>query len=193
MSQVKEYMSKIRVIEPQEATGRLKEIYDLIISKRGKLAEMHKIQSLRPESILHHMDLYMEIMYSKSELTRANREMMAVVVSSANACEYCQTHHAEALLHYWKDAERVRLLRENYHETPLNKLERVLCEFAHHLTQYPESFASQRGVEPLKEAGFSDEAILDAALVVGYFNFVNRLVLSLGVPLETDHGKGYNY
>ena len=88
-------MSRIKVIEPKEATGRLKEIYYDLIKKRGKLADVHKIQSLWPESIVAHMDLYMEIMFSKSELTRAEREMMAVVVSAVNGCEYiarCTTH-----------------------------------------------------------------------------------------------------
>lgn len=61
-------MALIKTIEHNEATGRLKEIYDDLVQKRGQIAEMHKIQSLRPESIVKHIDLYMEIMFSKSEL-----------------------------------------------------------------------------------------------------------------------------
>ncbi len=52
-------MPRIKVIEHKEAGGRLLEIYDDIQKKRGKLAEVHKIQSLRPESIVKHMELYM--------------------------------------------------------------------------------------------------------------------------------------
>jgi alkylhydroperoxidase family enzyme len=48
-------------------------------------------------------------------------------------------------------------------------------------------------VEKLRELGASDRAILDADLVIAYFNFVNRLVLGLGVELEDDEGKGYRY
>lgn len=95
-------MPKIKVIHPEEAKGRLKEIYDKLEAKRGQLAEVHKIQSLRPESIVMHIDLYMEIMYSKSQLSRAQREMMAVIVSQENNCEYCATHHSAALNAYWK-------------------------------------------------------------------------------------------
>ena len=82
-------MARIRVIKHKEADGRLKEIYDELIKQRGKIADVHTIQSLRPESIVAHMDLYMEIMYTKSELSRAEREMMAVIVSVSNNCEYC--------------------------------------------------------------------------------------------------------
>lgn len=89
-------MAFIDIIEPEEADGKLKEIYKELEQKRGKLAQIHKIQSLNPETITTHMDLYMSIMFSKLPLSRAQREMMAVVVSAANECEYCQLHHGEA-------------------------------------------------------------------------------------------------
>ena len=107
-------MPIINVIDYEKATGRLKVIYDDIISKRGKLAEVHKIQSLIPESIIKHMDLYMEIMFSKSELSRAEREMMAVVTSITNQCYYCQIHHSEALNNYWKNDEKILKLQKNF-------------------------------------------------------------------------------
>ncbi|GAB4448623.1 MAG: peroxidase-related enzyme [Bacteroidia bacterium] len=182
-------MSYIKIIQPEEATGRLKEIYDNILSKRGKIAEVHKIQSLRPESILKHIDLYIEIMFSKSELTRAEREMMAVVVSATNQCEYCQIHHAEALLHYWKNKEKVELLRKDFRKIELSEREKALCEFAEKVTLHPQN----RNIDILKNVSLSDAAILDATLVVAYFNFVNRIVLTLGVHIESDMGKGYNY
>jgi len=106
-------MPRIKVIPFEEATGRLKEIFDDLIKKRGKLAEVHTIQSLRPESIVKHMDLYLEIMFKKSDLSRAEREMIAVVVSLSNNCEYCQIHHAEALNHYWKNDHKITALRKN--------------------------------------------------------------------------------
>lgn len=183
-------MSKIQVIQPEEAEGRLLEIYSDLIAKRGKLAEVHKIQSLRPESIVKHIDLYLEIMFSKSELSRAEREMIAVVVSAANSCYYCQKHHAEALNNYWKDQEKVELFRVEYKSVKLTEKEAVLCEYANHLTLFPSKDFGL--IEKLKTNGLSDSAILDATLVIAYFNFVNRIVLGLGVNLEED-ASGYNY
>lgn len=157
------------------------------------MAEVHKIQSLRPESIVKHIDLYLEIMFSRSELSRAEREMMAVVVSACNNCEYCQIHHAEALNNYWKSSEKVNQLRKDYLKTDITKKEWALCEFA---TQVTLQAGETTGIEltnGLKKVGLSDSAILDATLVVSYFNFVNRIVLTLGVELEQNSGKGYNY
>lgn len=186
-------MSHIKVISHEESTGRLREIYDEIIAKRGKIADVHSIQSLRPESIVKHIDLYMEIMYSKSELSRAEREMMAVIVSVSNGCEYCQIHHAEALNHYWKNAEKVEHLRKNFQQVELTEKENFLCVYAKALTINPEEATKVNITTQLKKVGLSDNAILDATLVVAYFNFVNRIVLALGVDLEEDSGTGYKY
>ncbi|MDA3818628.1 MAG: peroxidase-related enzyme [Prolixibacteraceae bacterium] len=186
-------MSRIKVIPYEDSTGRLKEIYDNLISSRGKLADIHTVQSLRPESIVKHIDLYMEIMFSKSELTKAEREIMAVVVSAANQREYCQLHHAQALNHYWKNEAKVNQLRFDFEEVELSTREHTLCSFANLLTVAPEAYKDDKYLNALKTVGLTDNAILDASLVVSYFNFVNRMVLSLGVAITEEEVKGYNY
>lgn len=186
-------MARIPIIEYKEATGRLLEIYKDIIQKRGKLAEIHKIQSLRPESIVKHMDLYMEIMFSKSELSRAEREMMAVIVSASNKCNYCISHHAEALNHYWKNHNKINTLVTDFNKVELNNRQVALCRFASWLTLQPGDFEEDQETNRLKNAGFTDSAILDATLVVAYFNFVNRIVLALGVEPDDAEIKGYKY
>jgi uncharacterized peroxidase-related enzyme len=186
-------MAYIKVIPYSEAEDRLKEIYDDILQKRGKLAEVHQIQSLNPETILQHMELYMGIMFSKSPLSRAEREMIAVVVSAANNCAYCQHHHGSALNQYWKDDQKVLDLRKDYSSLNLSSREYVLCSYAKNLTLHPQKFEGKNNLNDLKEAGLDDRTILDATLVISYFNFVNRMVLSLGVTLEDDKGEGYKY
>lgn len=187
-------MPKIKVIQPEDAEGRLKVIYDQLIASRGKLAEVHKIQSLRPESIVKHMELYMEIMFSKSELTRAEREMMAVVVSVANHCLYCTVHHAEAVAHYWKDDLKVEQLKNDYRGLQLSDRAMALCTFAEEVTKNPNAANEKPLVNKLKSVEISDSGILDATLVIAYFNFVNRIVLTLGVDLEENSGSsGYKY
>ena len=48
-------------------------------------------------------------------------------------------------------------------------------------------------IEKMREAGLDDRAITDAALIISYFNFINRIVLGLGADLEPDRGEGYKY
>jgi len=185
-------MPHIEVIQPEEAEGELKKIYDDLTKSRGKVAEVHKIQSLNPKSIVNHMDLYMTIMYGRSPLKRVQREMMAVVVSKANNCEYCQIHHVEAVQHYWKDDKKCEQLKEDYTQLDLSPTDKLFCDMAWHLTKSPSEATKDRFIEPLQVLGVSDKAILDATLVIAYFNFVNRIVLHLGVSLEEQPG-GYKY
>ena len=186
-------MPRIKVIEHDEATGKLKEVYDDLTKSRGKLADVHKIQSLRPKSIVAHMDLYMEIMYKRSELSRAERELIGTVVSITNGCRYCTKHHAEALNFYWKDDIRIEKLISGDITDILSPKEIALSRFSEHLTKHPEEHDSKDFTVQLRDLELSDAAILDVVLVTAYFNFVNRIVLSLGVELETDNGAGYKY
>lgn len=186
-------MAYIDVIQYDQAEGRLKEIYDDLIGSRGKLAEVHKIQSLHPESIVAHMELYMKVMFTRSPLRRYQREMMAVVVSRTNGCPYCITHHAEALQFFWKDQEKTDRLAEDFRQVALSEVDLLLCQYAEQLTRNPAYERNEQQISQLKAAGLSDRAILDATLVIAYFNFVNRMVLGLGVHLESEGAGGYVY
>ncbi len=185
-------MPYIEIIEPEQAEGELKDIYEELERSRGKVAEVHKIQSLNPKTITTHMDLYMSIMFGKSPLKRVHREMMAVVVSVSNKCEYCTIHHLEAVQNYWKDDAKVKKLKNDYKSCDLTDKEIALCKYAQALTISPDQSREKLYASTLGEIGFSDREILDATLVIAYFNFVNRIVMSLGVDLENNPG-GYNY
>lgn len=185
-------MPIIEVIQPEDATGELKNIYEDLIKSRGKIAEVHKIQSLNPASIVNHMDLYLTLLYGKSPLKRVLREMIAVVVSRANECEYCQIHHIEAVNHYWKDDKKAEKFRLDYEQVELAPLEKAYCDFAKQHTLTPGKDTTDV-INRLKELGESDRAILDATMIIGYFNFVNRIVAGLQIELETEGAGGYNF
>ncbi len=185
-------MPWIRMIAEEEAEGKLKALYQELIQKRGKLSNIMQVQSLNPEAMKAHMDLYLSVMFCRSGLSRAEREMMAVIVSAANRCDYCVTHHAMALAHYWKDEERLRRLIEDFRQVDLTPRERALAEYAETLTRQPEA-VQKAHVEALRQVGLSDEDILTANLVVAYFNFVNRIALGLGVEFTPEEAAGYKY
>jgi uncharacterized peroxidase-related enzyme len=185
-------MPFIKTIEPGKATGDLKEIYENLATTRGKIAEIHKIQSLNPEGLTAHMDLYMCIMFGKSPLKRYQREMMGVVVSATNNCTYCINHHEQALLAYWKDEEKTKLLIDDRKTLSLSDEDRILCDFSELLTKNSLS-SYQAEVQKLMDIGLTDRSILDAVQVIAYFNFVNRMVLGLGVTFTEEEMKGYNY
>ncbi len=81
-------MPHIRLIDVDEATGELREEYDAAIRRAGKVFNIVKAMSLRPRALRAAMDLYKDVMFGPSELSRAERELLAVVVSCANDCHY---------------------------------------------------------------------------------------------------------
>ena len=78
----------LRLIEEGEATGALKAEYYAAIARAGKVFNIVKAMSLNPETLRASMELYRAVMFGRSELSRAERELLAVVVSRANDCHY---------------------------------------------------------------------------------------------------------
>jgi uncharacterized peroxidase-related enzyme len=81
-------MSWIKVIEPEEATGALKQEYDAALERAGRVFNILKVQSLNPQTLKASMQMYRATMFAPSALSRAEREMLATVVSWANHCFY---------------------------------------------------------------------------------------------------------
>jgi len=151
-----------------------------------------RIQSLAPKAMQAHLELYLEIMFSKGGLSRAERELVAVVVSMENGCEYCTLHHAAALEAWWKDAERVERLRRDPATAELSRREAALVEYALGLTREPAAL-TERDLAPLQSAGLTDEEVLQANMITAYFNFVNRIAEGLGVEAPPEEVEGYRY
>jgi len=81
-------MAFIRTISPEQATGLLKRIYDETISRAGKVWNVLRLMSVKPTTLRASMGLYSAIMHGPSKLSRAQREMIATVVSRTNNCHY---------------------------------------------------------------------------------------------------------
>jgi len=82
-------MSWIKEIEIHEAMGKLKDLYNRIGQRtNGGVANILKVHSIHPDAMEAHLNLYETIMFVESGLSRTQREMIAVVVSSTNQCEY---------------------------------------------------------------------------------------------------------
>jgi len=185
-------MPWIDTIHEADAEGTLREVYDRITGARGKASNIMRVQSLHPEAMAAHLDLYMAVMFGRSGLRRAERELIAVVVSVANGCAYCVQHHAEALKALWKDDDRVAQATEDYRALDLSERERALCDYADALTRDPAA-VDEATVERLRAAGLSDRDVLDANLIASYFNFVNRIAEGLGVAFTEAEATGYRY
>lgn len=183
-------MSWIDEIGVDEADGELAGIYDDLVAKRGKVANILKVHSLNPAAMGEHLDLYMTLMFGKSGLSRPEREAIAVVVSANNECDYCTNHHLESLRHHLDDEETLSMLAT---ADGLETLEPRLSNIVRHaekLTTAPGAM-TESDLGELRAEGLSDRDILDLTLITAYFNFVNRIAMGLGVEFSDDEMRGY--
>lgn len=81
-------MAYIRTIAPDKSTGLLKKLYDAAIRRAGRVWNVVRLMSINPEAMKGSIDFYRVLMYGDSPLSRAQREMIATVVSRANSCHY---------------------------------------------------------------------------------------------------------
>ena len=183
-------MSWIDEIEVGDAEGKLAETYAELVKKRGKVSNILTVHSLNPDALASHLDLYMTVMFGRSGLSRLEREAVAVVVSATNDCEYCVSHHAESLRHYLDDADALnRLMTADGLETLEPRLSNIV-RHAEKLTNAPGAM-TESDLGELRAVGLTDKDILDLTLVTGYFNFVNRIALGLGVEFSAEETSGY--
>ena len=182
-------MAYIQTVSESEAQGDLAELYKRVGNPDGTVDNVMKVHGLNPGSLRTHFEMYTAAMHNPSPLTRAEREIVATDVSRLNGCAYCVIHHSRGLKRLLPTDRRDvgEELKEGRSER-LTDREKALVLYARKLTSSPQQM-NEDDVKALREAGLDDRAILDLAQCIGYFNYVNRIVLGLGVTLGEGEGE----
>lgn len=162
-----------------EAPGEVKELWGKPLEKLGFVPNVLRAYAIRPQHLLLWNAFYDELMRGESGLTKAQREMIAVVVSTTNRCHYCIVSHSAALRKLTGDSLLVEQLQTNHAYANVDPKERAMLDFAVKLTERS-STCTEADVDALRDAGWTDEEIMDIAEVAAMFNFTNRLASGLG-------------
>lgn len=118
--------------------------------------------------------MYNDLMLGPSGLSKLEREMIAVAVSSQNRCYYCLTAHGAAVRQYAGDPLLGEQIVMNYRVARIDRRQRAMLDFAVRLTMQPWAI-EESDRERLRRAGFNDRDIWDISAVVGFFNMSNRI------------------
>jgi len=118
--------------------------------------------------------IYNDLMLAPSGLSKLEREMIAVAVSSHNRCYYCLTAHGAAVRSLSGDPVLGELMVMNYRAARLSSRQRAMLDFAVKLTDKPWEM-EEEDRERLRQAGFTDRDIWDISAVAGFFNMSNRV------------------
>ena len=174
-----ERLAWLRVPAEDEVPPEVAELWEQPLERLGFVPNVLRVFALRPEHLLGWWRYYDELMRGESGLTKAQREMIAVVVSVTNRCHYCVVSHSAALRKLTEDPVLVDQLATGYKHSPLEEKERAMLDFAVKLTEESHR-CSESDLETLRRAGWGDEEIMDIAQVAAMFNFTNRLASGLG-------------
>jgi len=133
--------------------------------------------------------MYNDLMLAPSGLSKLEREMIAVAVSSVNRCYYCLVAHGAAVRALSGDPALGELMVMNYRAARLSKRQRAMLDFATKLTAEPWSIEDSDR-ETLRKAGFSERDIWDIAAVAGFYNMSNRVASATDMrPNSVYHGQ----
>lgn len=183
-------MTWIDVVEPADAVGTLKQLYDRVQGPDGNVDNILKVHSLRPHTLHGHMALYKNVLHhSGNSLPKWYLECIGVYVSGLNACAYCVAHHFEGLAKLLGDRERAAGLRRAMSRHQFDGwLEPRLAAGMHYARHLTESASTMQPghVQLLRDAGLSDGEVLEINQVTAYFAYANRTVLGLGVTEQGD-------
>lgn len=182
-------MSWIKTISYGEAEKKLRNIYDRIAGPKGNIDNVLTVHSLRPHTLVGHMTLYKSVLHNRhNTLDYWYLESLGVYVSKLNHCTYCIDHHMAGLIKIIGQHKAMSLWNalENENFTSyFSRKEAAGLIYAKKLTEKLDS-ANYSWVQSLKDTGLKDGEILEINQVVCYFNYVNRVVVGLGVTTQGD-------
>jgi uncharacterized peroxidase-related enzyme len=163
-------------------------LFDQLEEKLGFVPNVFQAFAWREERMNLWRDHYEDVMTPSDGLGRAEREMIAVVVSMQNQCLYCLTSHGFALRAILKDPVKGDRIVLDYRRAGLSEKHMAMLDFAVKLTLDPVTVAEE-DIDDLRALGFSDEETWDIIEITAMFNFTNRLMSGAGVmPNAEYHG-----
>ena len=184
-------MPWINTISYEDASGKLRRLYDRVKGPDNNIDNIMMMHSLRPHTMEGHMSIYKYVLHhARNTLPKWYLETIGVWVSSLNHCDYCVEHHFAGLKRFLDDDHRTGALRaaidaRNIDAAPLDETQKLGLVYAEQLTVSPAALTEDTVIQ-LRSAGFSDGEILEINQVAAYFNYANRTVLGLGCSTAGD-------
>lgn len=129
---------------------------------------------------------YNDLMLAPSGLSKLEREMIAVAVSSVNRCYYCLTAHGAAVRQLSGDSVLGELMVMNYRAAELSKRHRAMLDFSVKLTETPH-LVGEADRAALREAGFGERDIWDIGAVASFYNMSNRMASAVDMRPNAEY------
>ena len=176
-------------IEPKARDTLPEHLQDYFATCEDKLGFVPNVllsYAFDADKLTHFINMCDELMLAESGVSKTEREMIAVVVSSFNHCYYCLVAHGAVVRKRTGDPELGEQIAFNYRVAALTDKQRAMLDFAWKLTEEPWKVGEgDRAV--LRAAGWTDRDIWDIAAVTGFFNMSNRLAMAVEMMPNSEY------
>ncbi|MGD9895007.1 MAG: peroxidase-related enzyme [Dehalococcoidia bacterium] len=164
--------------EPEDPDVR--SLFERARERLGFIPNVFKVFAARPERFKKWRTHFNEVTIGESELTPAEREMIAVAVSAENHCLYCLTSHGAGLRQALGDQVLGDRITLDYRRAGLDERATAMLDYAAKITTRPVE-CSEADIDRLRSLGFSDQAIWDIIETAAMYNFTNRIASASGM------------
>ena len=158
----------------KDGEDQVKNYLEIVQQKLGFIPNVLAAFAKFPKQFEGFTKLYNALMLGESGLTKLEREMIAVTVSSENHCFYCLVAHGSAVRELSNDPQLGERIAANFRSAELPKKQEELLNFTKKLTKDPSEIA-ENDRKKLRDVGYTDRDIWDISAIVGLFNMTNRL------------------
>ncbi|WP_120502292.1 peroxidase-related enzyme [Roseovarius sp. EL26] len=163
--------------------------FDVCVDKLGMVPNVLKAYAFDIDKLNAFAAMYNNLMLADSGLSKLEREMIAVVVSSINRCWYCQVAHGAAVRALSGKPELGEAMVMNWRMADLDARQHAMLLFSEKVTKSSAEI-EERDRQALRVVGFTERDIWDIVSVVGFFNMSNRMASATGMrPNPEYHGQ----
>jgi uncharacterized peroxidase-related enzyme len=182
------YVSALTLPEPprQDMAPDLQKYFAKCDEKLGFVPNVLRAYAFNEDKLRAFMGMYNELMLGPSGLSKLEREMIAVTVSSINHCFYCLTAHGASVRQLSGDPVLGELMVMNYRVAELPPKQRAMLDFAAKMTETPDKMG-EPDRQALRDAGFTDADIWDIAATASFFNMSNRMAAAIDMMPNRDY------
>ena len=152
--------------------------FDKCVEKLGLIPNVLLAYAFDEKKLRAFTEMYNELMLGQSGLSKLEREMIAVVVSSVNHCYYCLVAHGAAVRQLSGDPKLGEMLVMNYRAADLPPRQRAMLDFTVKMTKEPWAVEEEDRAK-LRDVGFTDRDIWDIGAVAAFFNMTNRMAAAV--------------
>ena len=180
----------IKILSNEEASSGLKEVLTMAKNPHGKVDNVMRVHSLRPETMKGHLILYRAVLHNDANtIPEWFQETISSYVAILNNCKYSLANHWANACYLINDIDRSNkikiALEAQCPENEFDGAELELLNYAAKLTLRPSEMI-ESDIITLRGRGLSDAEILEANQIISYFNYVTRTINGLGVTTDGD-------